>query len=338
MRRALEQVSGAPSTDILRIEVLTDASSEPQEELLSMHGEVELSEGALVFEPTFPFAAGVEYRATFDGAAFAERYGGSAVPNAELDFRLPNGQPAERPRVVALYPSGEVLPENLLRMYLHFSEPMRQGVAWDHLRLEDDEGREIELGLLELDHELWDPSGSRLTMLFDPGRLKSGLVPNREEGRPFDDRNGVVVIVDGSWRSAGGQALGVEHRARYVVGPPDHDQPRPARWSLRLPAAGSLDPLRIELDGPLDHGMLQGSIAVRHETGAVATRVEVDPGEVAIKLVPDEPWPAGSYRLEVNPRLEDPSGNSVRRPFETKLRAAVGERPVVIFELSSEGP
>ena len=44
---------------------------------------------------------------------------------------------------VRIYPTAETLPANHLKFYLHFSEPMRQGVFLEHCRLLDDEGRPV---------------------------------------------------------------------------------------------------------------------------------------------------------------------------------------------------
>ena len=308
--------SAPPWDDILWVEVAAASQDVP----VKVHGSVSVEGGTLSFRPSFPFERGVAYRARFDGEAFGERFG--KVPPASVDVRF-QWDPevsASRPQVVALYPSGDVLPANLLRMYLHFSEPMRQGVAWEHVRLEDADGQEIELGLLELDHELWDPSGTRLTLLFDPGRLKSGLLPNREEGRPLEGQPTVAVVVDGAWTSADGVALGADSRSTYSVGPPDHAQPRPDQWTLRLPVVGTFEPLVIELDEPLDYGMLQGRIVVRHGGEVLSVKISADVGERTLELVPEtSSWPSGRFVLEVDPRLEDPSGNSVRRPFETRI-------------------
>ncbi len=309
---------GRDASQALRVEVL----GEPEErevDRVFVHGTVALEGLALTFEPSFPFMTGVRYLASLDGDALAEwSRRPRSFESETLEFHIEAEVPT-RPEVVAFYPSGSVLPENLLRMYVHFSEPMRQGVAWDHLRLEDERGQEIELGLLELDHELWDPSGTRLTLLFDPGRIKSGLVPNREEGRPLEGRPSFSLVLDAAWPSAAGAPLGAVHRSTYEVGPADHEQPRPAQWVLDLPAVGTLDPLGIDPGQVLDRGMLARSLRIELEQRVVATTLRVVRGGSTLELVPEERWRAGSYELRVDPRLEDPSGNSVRRPFETDL-------------------
>jgi hypothetical protein len=58
--------------------------------------------------------------------------------------------------VSQVYPTAEVLPENLLKFYVHFSAPMSSGHIYDHIRLiGDSTGKEVELPFLEIDEELW---------------------------------------------------------------------------------------------------------------------------------------------------------------------------------------
>ena len=62
-----------------------------------------------------------------------------------------------------VYPSRAMLPENLLRLYIHFSAPMSRGEAYRRIRLLDATGKPVDDPFLELDEELWsrDGSGSR---------------------------------------------------------------------------------------------------------------------------------------------------------------------------------
>jgi hypothetical protein len=49
---------------------------------------------------------------------------------------------------------------------------MSRGEAYRRVHLLDATGRPINLAFLEIEQELWDPEGRRLTLLFDPGRVK----------------------------------------------------------------------------------------------------------------------------------------------------------------------
>ncbi len=75
--------------------------------------------------------------------------------------------------VTDVYPAGDVIPENLLRMYVQFSGPMGQQGGLDHVVLLDARGREMPDALLPLDTELWNGDRTRFTLLFDPGRVKT---------------------------------------------------------------------------------------------------------------------------------------------------------------------
>ena len=57
--------------------------------------------------------------------------------------------------VDGVYPSSDVLPENLLRFYVHFSAPMQRGGVQGHIFLLDAEGQEVKGAFLNLATELW---------------------------------------------------------------------------------------------------------------------------------------------------------------------------------------
>ena len=81
--------------------------------------------------------------------------------------------------VDGVYPSSDVLPENLLRFYVHFSAPMQRGGVQGHIFLLDAEGQEVKGAFLNLATELWDSAMQRLTILLHPGRIKaSGRISN----------------------------------------------------------------------------------------------------------------------------------------------------------------
>ena len=67
--------------------------------------------------------------------------------------------------------------------------------------------------------ELWDPSRRRLTVLFDPARIKRGLAPHHEVGYPLGAGVAVDVVVDEGLRDAEGRPLVEPHTRRYEVGP-----------------------------------------------------------------------------------------------------------------------
>ena len=135
-----------------------------------MFGSYSVESGTLVFRPRFPLSSDVGYMAVFPGGIFVVDAGAKAPASA---------------RVEHIYPSADVLPANELKLYIYFSAPMSRGEAWQHIHLLDGDGKPVPLAFLELDQELWDAGNQRLTVLFDPGRIKRGLVPTNEIGPPI---------------------------------------------------------------------------------------------------------------------------------------------------------
>ena len=144
-------------------------------------------------------------------------------------------------------PTGDVLPENLLKFYVEFSAPMGRGHAYEHVNLLDATGTPLDLPFLELGEELWDPRGVRFTLLFDPGRIKKGLKPREELGPVLEAGKWYTLVVDRGWPDAAGNPLEGEFRKPFQVGPPDVTPPDPkaldARTSRRrheAPARGAV--------------------------------------------------------------------------------------------------
>ena len=171
---------------------------------LPITGKYRVVVDALRFEPKFPIEPGLEYIAKFDPSrlpvARNER-------ESRLSFRLPAPDKPAAATVARVEPSGDVLPENLLKFYLHFSAPMSRGEVYDRVRLVDASGATVEGAFLRIGEELWDASGTRITLLLDPGRIKRGLRPREEEGPILEAGKTYALVVDRDWRDAAGQPM-----------------------------------------------------------------------------------------------------------------------------------
>src|ERR1700741_2432210 len=87
--------------------------------------------------------------------------------------------------VTHIFPLSDVLPENLLRFYVCFSNSMQRGRASEDISLLDSDGQPVADALYRPPCELWDRRMQHLTVLLDPGRLKRWVGPNRELGPPL---------------------------------------------------------------------------------------------------------------------------------------------------------
>ena len=231
--------------------------------------------------------------------------------------------------VRAVYPSRNVLPENQLKFYLHFSAPMARGEAYRRIHLIEAGGREVEMPFLELGEELWDPSGTRLTLFFDPGRIKRGLKPREEAGPSLEEGKSYTLGIDRGWIDAGGRPLKEGFTKAFRAVAPDDVQPDPSKWKIEPPRAGSRDTLTVHFKKPLDEAMLQRVVGVTDSSGgALRGRIEIDRDETRWRFTPEVPWKAGPHTLSADVELEDLAGNSIARPFEIDVFRPI-ERKIV---------
>ncbi|MEM7386877.1 MAG: PQQ-binding-like beta-propeller repeat protein, partial [Verrucomicrobiota bacterium] len=273
----------------------------------------------VVFSPRFPFEHGLTLEVRFRPAGLPEQL----THPGPLTNRLKTPGTISNPKaaIETIYPTSGILSENHLKFYLHFTHPMERGAAYESISLIDAESDQpVTLPFLELGEELWDRSGKRLTLFFDPGRVKRELQPRDEVGPAIVSGRSYLLRVDRAWRDADGQPMLNAFEKRFTVGPPDYDQPDPTQWKIEVPNPGSLDPLTIRLGEPLDHGMLHRVINVASADGTIQNgRITTAREENLWHFHPADPWSPGRFRLEIDSTLEDLAGNNIDRPFETIL-------------------
>ncbi|MCY4557287.1 MAG: hypothetical protein OXF79_13105 [Chloroflexi bacterium] len=284
------------------------------------------------FVPRFPFVDGVSYSLLVRSASEAD--------GAEAwDIRRPSSEGSATTEALVIYPTAAELPVNLLRVYVHFSAPMSEGWAARAITVSRaDTGETLDDVFLPPEPELWDAERKRLTMLLDPGRIKRGLVPNLEFGYPLVEGTTVRITIDPAFRDATGQPLRAGAERSYSIGPALRSRLDPHSWRLTAPAAGSREPLLVEFDRPLDHGLLQHCLSLQDGDGrTIEGAGEIGKGERIWGFAPDIPWTTGEYRLVVKPRLEDVAGNTPVRVFDrdvTKAEDAPGEWEAVTVNFS----
>ena len=271
------------------------------------------ADGEIVFRPRFPPSPAVRMRAVFrppGGEPVIAWFGGVPAPER-----------APTTRIVSVTPSGAVWPENVLRLYVTFSAPMRMGVAWDHIRMLGADGQPMGGMFVQFDQELWDPAGRRLTVLFDPARIKRGLVDNINEGPPLKAGETCTLEIDAAWRDAAGGLLAQPLRRAIAVGPPLRAALDPADWRLTPPSAPDA-PLLVDFPHALDAALAVRAFTVARFGAPVPCVSELAGDDARLTMTPDAPWRPGGYALEADPVLEDIAGNRIGRPFEIDAAAA----------------
>jgi hypothetical protein len=250
----------------------------------------------------------------------AELAGERGKPPVVADFKVPSRKPSAPSGVTGVFPSAAVLPENLLRFYIHFSAPMSRGQAYRNIHLVESTGRAIDLPFLELDEELWSRDGLRFTLLFDPGRIKRGLKPREELGPVLEAGRTYELVIDSAWLDAEGKPLSKPFRKSFRVTEPDDRSPDPKQWRIKPPAAGGRERLELRFPESLDRALLDRMIRVQDASGrAIEGNLSVAEHETFWTFEPLAAWKTGDYRLVIGTDLEDLAGNSVARPFEVDV-------------------
>jgi hypothetical protein len=294
-------------------------------ELPAMAGRYQIVEQALRFEPQFPFEPGVSYRAIVR----LNRLPGfnTGEPPLSSVHRVPKPELPSTTVVSAVFPSADVLPENLLKFYVHFSAPMSGGRIYEHIRLLNEKGAPVELPFLEIDEELWNPDMTRLTLFIDPGRIKRGVQPLEEIGPALEEGKSFELVIDRAWRDAQGRALKADFNKRFRVGPPLREALDAAKWKITAPAAGSNAPLTVDFPWSMDAALAQRAIRVADPAGKVmAGDVSLAQNERRWTFAPAAAWRGGAHTLLIQSTLEDLSGNNIGKPFEVDLFERVERR------------
>jgi hypothetical protein len=279
-------------------------------------GKTAVEGSAIVFRPAYPLASGVRYRAVFTptrGAAIEKTFDGPArrtTPTAHVEH---------------VYPSTGVLPSNQLRLYIYFSAPMSRGEAEQRIHILDAAGNIVPRVFLP-GQELWDPNNRRLTMTFDPGRIKRDLVSNRAMGPPIVEGKRYTLVIDRDWRDASGVRMTEEFRKEFRGGPAVRQPPDPKAWKIIAPAAGSHAPLVVSFGRAMNYTLLERMLKVAGPRGDIAGTVDVGANEQEWRFTPQQPWTAGSYRLVVDNGLEDLAGNKISQPFDIDVFDKVTDR------------
>jgi hypothetical protein len=271
-------------------------------------GTYSVSAGSVTFTPRFPITPGIHLRAIFQAPGKAPVEAAFEIPKAEA--------PSATTRVAHVYPSTGLLPENQLKFYVYFSGPMTKGQAWQKIHLLDPNGKAVSHPFLELDEELWDRDNMRLTVLFDPGRIKRGLVPLQEDGPSIESGKHYTLVIDREWQDGRGAPLAEEFRKEFRVGPADRNPPNPAKWKVGVPRAGTIDTLVLDFLKPLDYALLQHLLEVTGPSGKISGKIAIAHEETEWRFTPAQPWEPGDYQVIIQTALEDLAGNHINRAFD----------------------
>jgi len=292
---------------------------QPGAQPVPMLGEHQVQAGWLRFVPAFPLEPGLRYRAVFDAGRLPGTSSAAAGKVTSV-LQVPVRPERATTTVTQVYPSADVVPENLLKFYVHFSAPMSRGNIYEHIRLLNEVNQPVELPFLELAEELWSPDMMRLTLFIDPGRIKREVKPLEEVGPALVNGRRFTLLISGSWKDANGNRMKQAFAKPFTVGPPDRDPPDPRRWAYQAPPIRTREPLAVDFAEPMDSAL---ALRMLHVVDASGRPVPGQPflaeRERLWKFLPLHAWKAGRYTLVVESIIEDLAGNNIGRPFEVEI-------------------
>lgn len=233
-----------------------------------------------------------------------------------------------------VYPTSSLLPMNQLKFYIEFSAPMRLGNAFEHIHLYKlpEETLESEAFLVTTE-ELWNPEKTRVTIFFDPGRIKRGVQPNLQLGLPLVEGNRYKFVVDKDWLDINDVKLTKGFEKIFEVVSVDRESPSLENWKINFPKTKNKLPIKIDFKEAMDFGLLHSAIEIVDERNRyVEGVIKLSENENKWMFTPQKQWLKGNYKLIINAWLEDLSGNNLNRKFDVNLNSK-SDTPKNIKEL-----
>jgi len=300
-------------------------SQYPKAETLAMLGQLKTEADRHYFTPRFPFRQGKTYWIKWQNKSGKEQ-----ISTVEIPIQ----QQVHAPTLTAIYPSADRWPANQLKFYLQFDQPMREGVALQYIQLLNHNGQEIKAPFLDMGQELWDKDQKQLTVWFDPGRIKTGLIPNEKHGPPLLEERRYQLNIKQGFPAKNGQTLQATVVKYFNTASKDQQRPNPSHWKMTLPKKNTRDTLILEFPESLDYGLLRSAIWVEEPSGEImAGSLKIGPREKSWYWVPTKTWKAGLYTLKIDEDLEDLAGNNLQRLFDTFIsKASKEEEPISSIE------
>lgn len=281
---------------------------------LPVAGRYERDGDALRFTPAFGFTAEQRY---------VVRTRSPGGPHRLTEFTLPEASAAPSARVTRVYPSADILPENVLRFYVHFSVPMAPHRAPEFVQLRDTSGVADQAAFMKFKQELWNEDRTRLTILVDPGRIKRSVATRLDLGPAMEEGRRYTLTVNEGWPSADGASSLPAYCKHFRVGPPMRRRPDAALWKSTVPRPGTREPLTVRFDRSFDRHLLSTALHVTDNDGrAIAGSSHVGDHEVSWSFTPHKPWAVSGARIVIDEGLEDVAGNNFRGLLDQHVRAA----------------
>lgn len=271
-------------------------------------GQYEEDAGVVKFLPTYEFVEGQNYVVRLRQAGTEED-----PVHTLTEFNIQSDALPAPALVTNIYPSGNSLPENVLRFYIHFSKPMKPHVAFDYIKLIDSTGNIDDAAFMKFKQELWSEDRRRLTLLMDPGRIKRNVSTNLRLGPALRKDQHYSLVVESGWPAANGKQALTRFTKPFRASDALREIPDVNQWEVTAPTIGTTSVLKIKLGRPFDNQLLRSDIKVVSESGVdIPGEIVVEYNETEWHFQPHDRWTDKKISIVVDSELEDVAGNNFR--------------------------
>ena len=295
-----------------------------------IHGNHKEVDSFLIFKPFYPFEKRIQYvvRIRDDNSNSNYSFTSFQIGIKEID---------EEAKVLNIFPSASQLPENLLRFYIYFNTPMKKGQALKYIKLIDRNGNVDNHAFMGFKQELWSSDGTRLTLLFDPGRIKRGVSGNMSSGPALIEGNHYKLSISGEWQDVNGQQLTSNTTKEFLVDKGYRHKIKTSDWRLEIPNLNSRDTLILNFNRIMDHALIQSMITLKNiENNDIEGFWEILENEQQIRFISERKWQKGNYQIIIDSRLEDVAGNNLQNLLDhnkTDVNNSNSAHQIIRFEL-----
>lgn len=278
-----------------------------------MIGDYRLEENRISFKPRFLPDPQISYMVRFSSKSIGEFLKDYSVIG-EKEWKISFAALKEgKNNVVRISPESASVPSNILRFYIHFSNPVNFSNPFDFIYLENSKDEIVKEPFVVIEEGLWSSDRRRLTVLVHPGRIKRNVGPNATLGEVFQPRESYNLIISDKWN------LEKSFVKELTMGEPIRAKIDVNEWELIAPKTGTNNKLMIKPDRLLDEALSERLISVEATSGQqLDGRFDYDSNKSRILFTPEKSWVAGTYRLVIDPRLEDVCGNTPVSAFDVE--------------------
>jgi len=235
-------------------------------------------------------------------------------------FSIPRPEAYAPLTVRTIYPQTQKIPANFLKWYIQFSRPVNASNIYNHIRITDPTGNNIDRTLLPLLNPLLSEDGTLLTLWVEPGRQKRDLGPNVRLGAVFTEGKKYKLIVEGL-KDQNGVLMKTIFTHSFSITTADRTKPNVQQWNILIPKSGTQEPLKIQCAEVLDYGSLQDAIHITTKTGVeISGKLKWNASEKSIYFFSLSNWRKGEYIILFDKLLEDLAGNNLERLFDNEMQ------------------